>query len=37
MDDEPIYVVRGRVAFGLRERDFTKSATRWRLRGRTAR
>jgi PPOX class probable F420-dependent enzyme len=31
MDGEPVYVVRGRVAFGLRERDFTTSATRWQL------
>src|SRR5262249_49343418 len=33
MDGEPIYVVHGHVAFGLRERDFSKSVTRWRFRG----
>jgi len=27
--DEPVYVVRPRVVFGIRERDFTSSATRW--------
>ncbi len=27
--DEPVYVVRPRVVFGIRERDFTGSATRW--------
>jgi nitroimidazol reductase NimA-like FMN-containing flavoprotein (pyridoxamine 5'-phosphate oxidase superfamily) len=26
---EPVFVVRPRKAFGLRERDFIKSATRW--------
>lgn len=26
---EPVYVVRPRVVFGIRERDFTSSATRW--------
>jgi len=27
--NEPVYVVRPRVAFGIREHDFTSSATRW--------
>ncbi len=27
--NEPVYIVRPRVAFGIRERDFTSSATRW--------
>jgi PPOX class probable F420-dependent enzyme len=26
---EPVYAVRPRVVFGIRERDFTASATRW--------
>jgi len=28
-DNEPVYAVRPRVVFGVRERDFTGSATRW--------
>jgi nitroimidazol reductase NimA-like FMN-containing flavoprotein (pyridoxamine 5'-phosphate oxidase superfamily) len=28
-DKEPVYIVRPRVVFGIRERDFTSSATRW--------
>ena len=28
-DKEPVYIVRPRVVFGVRERDFTSSATRW--------
>ena len=28
-DKEPVYIVRPRVVFGVRERDFTGSATRW--------
>ena len=31
MKDEPIFAVRPRVAFGLREKDFSKSATRWKF------
>ena len=27
--DEPVYIVRPRVVFAIRERDFTSSATRW--------
>jgi len=27
--NEPVYIVRPRVVFGIRERDFTNSATRW--------
>jgi len=27
--NEPVYIVRPRVVFGIRERDFTSSATRW--------
>lgn len=27
--NEPVYVVRPRIVFGVRERDFTSSATRW--------
>ena len=27
--EEPVYAVRPRVVFGLREKDFTSSATRW--------
>ena len=30
-DKEPVYVVRPRVIFGVRERDFTNSATRWTI------
>lgn len=26
---EPVYVVRPRIVFGIREQDFTSSATRW--------
>jgi len=28
---EPIFAVRPQVAFGLREKDFSKSATRWKF------
>jgi nitroimidazol reductase NimA-like FMN-containing flavoprotein (pyridoxamine 5'-phosphate oxidase superfamily) len=28
-DEEPVYIVRPRVVFGVRERVFTSSATRW--------
>jgi PPOX class probable F420-dependent enzyme len=28
-DKEPVYIVRPRVVFGIRESDFTGSATRW--------
>jgi PPOX class probable F420-dependent enzyme len=28
-DKEPVYIVRPRVVFGIRESDFTSSATRW--------
>jgi nitroimidazol reductase NimA-like FMN-containing flavoprotein (pyridoxamine 5'-phosphate oxidase superfamily) len=28
-DKEPVYIVQPRVVFGVRERDFTGSATRW--------
>jgi len=28
-DKEPVYIVRPHVVFGIRERDFTSSATRW--------
>jgi hypothetical protein len=28
-DKEPVYIVRPRVVFGIRERDFNGSATRW--------
>lgn len=31
MQDEPIFAVRPRIAFGLREKDFSKSATRWKF------
>lgn len=29
--DEPIFALRPRLAFGLREKDFSKSATRWKF------
>jgi hypothetical protein len=28
-DKEPVYIVRPRVVFGIRESDFTSSVTRW--------
>jgi pyridoxine/pyridoxamine 5'-phosphate oxidase len=31
MQEEPIFAVRPLVAFGLREKDFSKSATRWKF------
>ena len=31
MQEEPIFAVRPKVAFGLREKDFSKSATRWKF------
>jgi len=31
MQDEPIFAVRPLIAFGLREKDFSKSATRWKF------
>src|SRR5688572_10968249 len=30
-DKEPVYIVRPSVVFGIRERDFTSSATRWKF------
>jgi PPOX class probable F420-dependent enzyme len=32
-DKEPVYIVRPRVVFGIRESDFTNSVTRWTFDG----